>query len=94
MKTNSIIRFFYIVLLCIVSQTIFSQTVWDTLPWKNYADFRLQNLDKSYINTGVLYDLVFPIEQLDERKGWIPNEDTTSSNHFKQSYYEMYNLNL
>ena len=91
MKTNSIIRFFYIVLLCIVSQTIFSQTVWDTLPWKNYADFRLQNLDKSYINTGVLYDRVFPIAQLDERTGLLPNEDTTSSDHFKQSYYEIYN---
>ena len=90
--TARIIRFFYIVLLCIISQTLFSQTAnWDTLPWKNYADFRLQPLDKSYINTGVLYDRVFPIAQLDERTGLLPNEDTTSSNHFKQSYYEMYN---
>ena len=59
----------------------FTQTVWDTLPWKSYADYRLQNLNKSYVNTGVLYDRVFPIAQLDERTGLLPNEDTTSSDH-------------
>jgi hypothetical protein len=82
---------FLIILLFSFSFAAFSQTVWDTLPWKNYADYRLQPLDKSYINTGVLYDRVFPIANLDERTGLLPNEDTTSSDHFKQSYYEMYN---
>jgi hypothetical protein len=50
-----------IILLFSFSSVAFSQTVWDTLPWENYADYRLQNLDKSYINTTVLYDRVFPI---------------------------------
>lgn len=80
-----------LIILLFSFTTAFSQTVWDTLPWKNYADYRLQPLIKSYINTGVLYDRVFPIANLDERTGLLPNEDTTSSDHFKQSYYEMYN---
>lgn len=75
----------------ILSLNAFSQSGWDTLPWKSYADFRLQSLNKSYISTGVLYDGVFPIANMDEHTGLSTDEDTTSSDHFKQGYYEMYN---
>ena len=92
MKKILLLKTVYLtIILFSFSFTAFSQFVWDTLPWKNYSDFRLQPLNKSYVNTGVLYDRIFPIAQLDERTGLLPNEDTTSSDHFKQSYYEMYN---
>jgi len=94
MKNILIKKTYLLLLLFSYSFTSFSQTVWDTLPWKSYSDYRLQQLNKSYVNTGVLYDRVFPIAQLDERTGLLPNEDTTSSNHFKQSYSEMYSLIL
>ena len=81
-----------IVLICFAySFNSFSQSGWDTLPWKNYADFRLQPLNKSYVTTGVLYDRMFPIAHMDEHTGLLTTEDTTSSDHFKQGYYEMYN---
>lgn len=79
------------ILLFISSFTVFSQTVWDTLPWKSYADYRLQPLNKSYVTTGILYDRMFPIAHIDEHTGLSSGEDTTSSDHFKQGYYEMYN---
>lgn len=44
-----------------ISLLAFSQSGWDTLPWKSYADYRLQPLNKSYVTTGVLYDRVFPL---------------------------------
>ncbi|MEO6837864.1 MAG: hypothetical protein ABI185_05720 [Ginsengibacter sp.] len=58
------------ILLFISSFTAFSQTVWDTLPWKSYADYRLQPLNKSYVTTGVLYDRAFPIAHMDEHTGF------------------------
>ncbi|MBY0482732.1 MAG: T9SS type A sorting domain-containing protein [Chitinophagaceae bacterium] len=68
-----------------------AQTNWDTLPFKDYADYKLQNLNKAYINTGILYDRVLPIAQIDEHPG-LPstNNDTTHTGHFAQAYYEMY----
>ena len=64
-----------IVLICFAySFNSFSQSGWDTLPWKSYADFRLQPLNKSYVTTGVLYDRVFPIAHMDEHTGLSTNE--------------------
>jgi hypothetical protein len=60
-----------ITLLLISYSVVFSQTVWDTLPWKSYADYRLQPLNKSYITTGVLYDRVFPMAYMDEHIGFL-----------------------
>jgi hypothetical protein len=85
--TKSILAFVFFIL----SLNAFSQSGWDTLPWKSYADYRLQPLNKSYVTTGVLYDRVFPIAHMDEHTGLSLDEDTTSSDHFKQGYYEMYN---
>lgn len=67
--------------------------LWDTLPWKQYADYKLQNLNKIYVTTGVLYDRVFPIANVDEYTGQpaTTNTDTVSSEYFMQAYYEMYN---
>jgi hypothetical protein len=83
-----------ITLLFVSSFAAFSQTVWDTLPWKSYADYRLQPLNKTYITTGVLYDRVFPIAHMDEHTGLTSTEDTSSSDHFKQGYYKMFRLDL
>lgn len=80
-----------ITLLFSFSVSAFSQAQWDTLPWKNYADYRLQLLNKSYVTTGVLYDRMFPIAHMDEHTGLLSTEDTASSDLFKQGYYEMYN---
>lgn len=73
-----------IVTLWFISATVFAQNFigesgWDTLPWKSYADYRLQLLDKSYINTGLLYDRVFPIANMEDHTGIAGrSEDTTS----------------
>lgn len=32
---------------------------WDNLPWKSYSDYRLQNLNKAYVTTNILYDQMF-----------------------------------
>lgn len=45
-----------------------AQVVWDTLPYKQYADFKLQNLNKSFIPTGILYDRVMPIADIQRFK--------------------------
>jgi len=39
-----------ITLLLISSSIVFSQTVWDTLPWKSYADYRLQQAANKRVN--------------------------------------------
>lgn len=59
-------RAFFALFATIITAAALSQTApstWDTLPWKNYADFKLQLLNKSYVTTGVLYDRVLPIAQ-------------------------------
>jgi hypothetical protein len=73
--------FSVILLFLSFSLTTFSQTVWDTLPWKSYADYKLQQLNKSNVTSGVLYDRVFPIAHMDEHTGLSLDEDTTSSDH-------------
>jgi Alpha/beta hydrolase of unknown function (DUF915) len=63
---------------------------WDTLPWRTYADYKFQPLNKNLIPTGVLYDRVFPIANVERYTGGPALTDTTNSNHFLQAYYEMY----
>lgn len=63
---------------------------WDTLPWRDYADYKFQNLNKSLIPKGVLYDRVFPFANVHTYEGSLSFTDTTYTNHFIQSYYEMY----
>ena len=53
------------------------------------ADSLLQNLNKSYITTGILYDRVFPFAMLHVFN--TANFDTSNLYHFKQAYYELYN---
>ncbi len=69
-----------------------AQQNWDTLPWKSYSDFKLQNLNKSYVITNILYDRMFPLANVDEYTG-LPktNNDTTHPDHLMQAYYEIYN---
>lgn len=63
---------------------------WDSLPWKDYADYKLLYLNKNLVTTGVLFDRVFPFSNIDVFKGSLNFTDTTNSNHFLQAYYEMY----
>ena len=61
-----------------------------TLPsFTHDADSVFQNLDKSYITTGILYDRVYPWAMLHVFN--TANFDTTNVYHFIQGYYELYN---
>lgn len=94
MRFKHLIRVFIALQLLIAfTSTAKAQQNWDTLPWKSYSDYRLQNLNKSYIATNILYDRVFPLANVDEYSG-LPaytNTDTTHSDHWTQAYYEIYN---
>lgn len=48
-----------------ISLHSYSQSSWDTLPWKAYSDYKLLQLNKSLIPTGILYDRIFPIAEVD-----------------------------
>ena len=48
-------------------------------------------MDKNYVNTGILYDRVFPFANVDDYVGDVNSTDATSPGHFMQAYYEMYN---
>ena len=80
--------------LCCFAISSYAQTQnWDTLPWKAHADYQMQNLNKSFIATNILYDRMFPLANVDEYKGlpYNTNTDTTHPDHLMQAYYEMYN---
>src|SRR3954471_9601318 len=73
-------------LLLIFSASLRAQTV---SSFTHDADSLFQNLDKSYVTTGVLYDRIYPYAMLH-----VFNSsyfDTTNVYHFKQGYYELYN---
>lgn len=52
-------NFFLSLLAILFSLSTFSQTVWDTLPWKSYADYKLQQLNKSYITSVSILNKAF-----------------------------------
>ena len=58
-------------------------------PYTRISDSLLQNVDKSRIKTGILYDRVFPFARLD--KFGTKTADTTGFDHFRQSYTELFN---
>ncbi|MES2775946.1 MAG: hypothetical protein V4722_17350 [Bacteroidota bacterium] len=58
-------------------------------PFTQISDSLLENVDKSRIKTGILYDRVFPFARLD--KFGTETIDTTGFEHFRQSYSELYN---
>jgi len=57
------------------------------------SNFILANLDKTPVNTGILYDKVFPLASFQDHQG-LGTDDTTNSDHFHQSYYEVFNSML
>ncbi|GAB1462104.1 T9SS type A sorting domain-containing protein [Pedobacter sp.] len=63
--------------------TIFAQN------YRHIADSLFFNLNKTGAATGMLYDRVYPLAGLHEFNKVQP--DTSSSKHFKQSYFEMFN---
>ncbi len=58
--------------------------------FQHRADSLLQNLDKSQIPTGILYDRVSGQASLHSFNLANGNPDTSSVNHFMQAYYEMH----
>ncbi len=53
----------------------------------------MQNLNKTFVTTNILYDRMFPLANVDEYTG-LPaasNMDTTHPDHLMQAYYEIYN---
>jgi len=79
------------IVIVFVTKPTFSQTTnWDSLPWRDYADYKFQNLNKNLIPKGILYDRVFPFANADQYKGSLSFTDTTNTNHFIQACYEMY----
>lgn len=87
MKTHIFLRQSFICLIFVLyCFKLSAQTNWDTLPWKQYADWKLQNLNKSFISTNILYDRSFPIANVNEYKGTPANNtDTTTGNHWIQA---------
>jgi hypothetical protein len=69
MKSNVLKGYFFTltVSFCVIGAK--AQTTWDTLPWRSYADYKLQLLNKNNIQTGILYDRVFPIANVDDFGG-------------------------
>lgn len=55
------------------------------------VDTLMGPLNKSQITTGILYDRVFPFAGLHSFNTLYGNPDTSSYNHFYQSYSEIYN---
>lgn len=102
MKTYFYPRRLITAIVLLSSLPAFAQSnSWDTLPWKTVADQKLLLLNKNLIPTGILYDRVFPIADVDEHLGFMPvpdsksltilQVDTTSPGQFLQAYYELYN---
>lgn len=81
---------FFLHLLLITSIAANGQIIWDTLPYKTYADFKLQTLDKDFITSNILYDRVFPVADIERFKQQDQFTDTTSSRHWIQAYYEIF----
>ncbi len=60
------------------------------VPYNKRAYEILENLDKSQISTGVLYENVFPWAEVEFFDG-TTNADTSNTLHFMQAYTELYN---
>lgn len=92
MKSKILLRHFFVtIFLILVALFSKAQVIWDTLPYKQYADFKLQNLDKSIITSGILYDRMMPIADIERFKQQDQFTDTTGPRHWMQAYYELYN---
>ncbi len=84
-------HFVIINIILLITTNILGQTIGDSQTFKEYADLKFQNLNKSIISTGILYDRMFPIADLTRFKKANQFSDTTNSRHFLQAYYELYN---
>jgi hypothetical protein len=92
MKSKLLLRHFLVLFsLVFVVFSTNAQVFWDTLPYKAYSDYKLQNLDKTIITSGILYDRVFPVADIERFKQQDQFTDTTGPRHWVQAYYELYN---
>ena len=87
----SLKHFFALFLLSATTLFAKGQVIWDTLPYKAFSDYKLQNLNKSIITSGILYDRVFPVADIERFKQQDQFTDTTGPRHWLQAYYELYN---
>ena len=92
MRTKNLLRHCLAVSLYLfLFSSAMGQSGWDTLPYKQFADFTLQQLNKTYINSGILYDRVFPVADIERFKQQNQTTDTSGPRHWIQAYYELYN---
>lgn len=92
MKCKTLLRqAFALPLLLCLAATADAQPDWESLPYRDHVDFRVQNLDKSGIASGILYDRSFPVANVDRFKAQQNYSDTSGPRHFLQAYYELYN---
>ncbi|MBB1287302.1 hypothetical protein HRH25_23200 [Flavisolibacter sp. BT320] len=89
MKSKSL-QSLLVALFFFLAHSAKAQVDWDTLPYRDQADFRLQPLNKSLVTSGILYDRVLPIADIGRFKAAI-NTDTSGPRHWLQSYFELYN---
>lgn len=91
MKTKNLLRRSLALILHIfLLSTAIGQSSWDTLPYQHFADYKLQQLNKTYINSGILYDRVFPVADIERFKQQNQTTDTSGPRHWIQAYYELY----
>ncbi|MES2730549.1 MAG: DNRLRE domain-containing protein [Bacteroidota bacterium] len=65
-----------------------------TIPsYQQEIDQVIAALNKSQITTGILYDRAFPLADLEAFTGGN-DTDTSSSDHFRQAYHELYNASF
>ena len=60
--------------------------------YSEQSDQLLRFVDKSPINTGILYDRAFPLADVESFNGQL-DAGTSHSEHFFQTYYEFYSSN-
>jgi hypothetical protein len=84
---NLILRLLLLCLIATGTTTLFAQT--SPFGYAKAVDELLQNVDKSGITTGLLYDRAYPKARLDVFNQ-LGTPDTTSPSHFEQAYYELF----
>ncbi|QEK51805.1 hypothetical protein FYC62_09205 [Pedobacter aquae] len=81
------------VLTALISCYALFSAIAQTQTYQQEADQVLLNLNKVEVTTGILYDRVFPLANLQNFQGLV-TDDTTNTEHFHQAYYELYNAML
>lgn len=88
-KTFKLLTVVLLLSICKVNAQITSAAALPTtLPFTQDVDSVFQNLDKSFITTGILYDRIYPYAALHVFNTSLA--DTSFKNHFRQGYWEIF----